>query len=94
VETIARHVLVKGAVQGVGFRHFTKLRARELGLAGFVQNLEDGRVEVHAEGPESAVRELEAWLEHGPPAARVLELETRETAPLGLERFEVRRARS
>jgi acylphosphatase len=94
VEKVARHVLVRGSVQGVGFRHHTKVRARELGLTGWVQNLADGRVEVHAEGPEHAVRELEAWLAHGPPAARVLELEARDAAPLSLERFEVRRVRA
>ncbi|MGH3343497.1 MAG: acylphosphatase [Carbonactinosporaceae bacterium] len=49
---------VRGGVQGVGFRWWTRARARELGLAGAATNLPDGRVEVVAEGPESACRRL------------------------------------
>jgi len=78
-------------VQGVGFRHYTKLRARELGLAGWVQNLPDGRVEVWVEGPETIVGEMLEWLRSGPPPARVSALEVREVEPALLERFEVRR---
>jgi acylphosphatase len=49
---------VRGRVQGVGFRWFVRSRALELGLAGSATNLADGRVEVVAEGPESACRRL------------------------------------
>ena len=91
MDPTARRVLVSGVVQGVGFRHHTKLRARELGLAGWVQNLPDGRVEVWVEGAPALVDELVAWLRHGPPGARVQGCEAREVAPEALERFEVRR---
>ena len=91
METCARRVLVSGTVQGVGFRHFTRLRARELGLVGWVQNLPDGRVEAWIEGPEPRVEEMLDWLRHGPPGARVQELEQREVPPARLERFDVRR---
>jgi acylphosphatase len=49
---------VKGRVQGVGFRWWTRARALELGLRGSATNLSDGRVEVVAEGPEPALRAL------------------------------------
>lgn len=58
---------VSGQVQGVGFRFWTRVRARELGLAGWATNLDDGRVEVVAEGPEPACRMLLADL-RGPTA--------------------------
>jgi len=86
----ARRVFVSGEVQGVGFRYYTKLRARELGLTGWVQNLPDGRVEVWVEGPQPIVEELVEWLRSGPPGARVSSLEQREVEPAALERFEVR----
>ena len=57
---------VKGQVQGVGFRWWTRARALELGLSGSATNLPDGRVQVVAEGPESAVRQLLALLPSGP----------------------------
>jgi acylphosphatase len=53
---------VRGQVQGVGFRWWTRCRARELGLVGVARNLRDGRVEVVAEGPLTAVHELLRFL--------------------------------
>lgn len=59
---------VRGRVQGVGFRWWARARALELGLVGSAENLEDGRVEVVAEGPEPACRALLAALrEPGTP---------------------------
>lgn len=57
---------VKGHVQGVGYRWWTRARALELGLAGAATNLADGRVEVVAEGQEQACRALLALLPDGP----------------------------
>ena len=57
---------VKGRVQGVGFRWWTRARALELGLVGTATNLDDGRVEVVAEGPEQACRALLELLPGGP----------------------------
>lgn len=85
---VARHVLVSGRVQGVGFRWHTHSRAGELGLSGWVRNLPDGRVEAWVEGPEPAVEGLLAWLGKGPPAARVTGLEVVAQAPRGLTGFE------
>jgi acylphosphatase len=91
MDLCARRVLVSGVVQGVGFRYYTRLRASELGLSGWVQNLADGRVEVWVEGPPAAVEQLLEWLRRGPPGAQVSASEAREVPPAGLERFEVRR---
>lgn len=57
---------VKGQVQGVGFRWWTRARALELGLTGTATNLADGRVEVVAEGPREACEQLLALLRGGP----------------------------
>ncbi|MFF4489094.1 acylphosphatase [Streptomyces sp. NPDC001544] len=57
---------VRGRVQGVGFRWFTRARALEIGgLSGFALNLADGRVQVVAEGPREACEELLKWLQGG-----------------------------
>jgi len=58
---------VRGRVQGVGFRWWTRSRALELGLAGTAANLDDGRVEVVAEGPRAACEELLTMLSEQPP---------------------------
>ena len=62
---------VHGRVQGVGFRYYTRSMAHRLGVRGYVQNLANGSVQVEAEGNEAAVREFAAWLQKGPPSARV-----------------------
>jgi len=67
---------VFGRVQGVYYRASTQARARELGLRGWVRNRSDGSVELCAEGPAVALEQLVAWLEQGPPAARVDRVET------------------
>jgi acylphosphatase len=67
----ARAFYVEGLVQGVGFRHNTKLQALALGLCGSAVNLSDGRVYVEATGTEAALAALAKWLAHGPRFARV-----------------------
>ncbi len=69
------HVFAEGRVQGVFFRDSTRRRALELGLTGFVRNLEDGRVEVVFEGSEADVEEAVAWIREGPPYASVTRIE-------------------
>ncbi len=91
MERVAKHAVVRGIVQGVAFRWYAKERARELGLAGWIRNLPDGRVEANFEGPKEAVDSFVEWLRHGPPAARVDGVELDEESPSGAERFEVRR---
>jgi len=63
--------LVHGLVQGVGYRWFVRRAAGRLGLAGVARNLDDGDVEVLAEGPPGAIDELERELRRGPSASRV-----------------------
>lgn len=70
------HLLVSGRVQGVAFRAYTVDEARRLGLAGWVRNLPDGRVEAEAEGERDALLRLVRFCERGPPAARVDRVET------------------
>ena len=66
------HAIVHGRVQGVNFRWYTRQRAAQLGLSGWVRNLPDGRqVEVTAEGPADELADLVRFLHQGPPSARV-----------------------
>ncbi len=67
------HILVSGRVQGVFFRDSTKRKAKSLGVKGFVRNLENGEVEIFAEGEEDKLKELSSWCDYGPPLARVKE---------------------
>ncbi len=69
-------VLVSGRVQGVGFRAFAARAATRLNLLGGVRNLDDGRVELEAEGRRTLIDELLRELKTGPPAARVTKVET------------------
>ena len=71
------HVVVRGLVQGVGFRYFVMREARGLGLDGTVRNRDDGAVEVEAEGPEPGLRELVQAVRQGPAGARVEDVSER-----------------
>ena len=71
-----RRWIIRGRVQGVGFRWFVMSEAERLQLGGYVRNLPDGSVEVVSQGTESALETFEAKLRRGPPAARVEQIET------------------
>ncbi|HSW50283.1 MAG TPA: acylphosphatase [Bryobacteraceae bacterium] len=62
----ARRYLVRGRVQGVGYRYFVERAAGELGLTGYAKNLDDGNVEVYAVGSPEALKELNGHLWKGP----------------------------
>ena len=68
------HIVVKGLVQGVGFRYFVSQRAQRLRIAGVVRNLPDGAVEIEAEGPRSLLEELIREVRIGPRASRVTDV--------------------
>jgi acylphosphatase len=68
---VIRHVLIRGAVQGVGFRYWTRRTATARGLQGWVRNRRDGSVEAVFAGPEQAVAEMVALCRRGPASARV-----------------------
>jgi len=79
----ARRFIVKGRVQGVGFRYFAIRAARQAGVAGTVRNLPDGSVEAIAEGSEEAVAEFRTLLERGPSYAHVTQVDETEMQPTG-----------
>ena len=85
-----RRVIISGRVQGVSFREFTRVRAVELGLCGWVRNLADGRVEALIEGESEPVAALLELVKAGPPAARVANIEEEAETPTGdLSTFEI-----
>lgn len=77
----ARRYLVRGIVQGVGFRFFAERAARQLGLGGYVMNRRDGRVEVYAIGSPDQLAELKSRLEIGPGAAHVQGVDEEDARP-------------
>jgi acylphosphatase len=79
-------IVVRGIVQGVGFRASTQRTARDLGLTGWVRNLPDDSVLLEAQGPAARVAELEAWCKVGPPSAEVTGTEVTEQPVVGGER--------
>lgn len=85
-----RRYLVGGRVQGVFFRASARNEALRLALAGHAENLPDGRVEVLVRGDEAALDAMEAWLRHGPPAARVDTLAREDLAEQPLQGFVTR----
>ncbi len=80
---VSRRFLISGRVQGVGFRWFAQTTAAREGIHGWVRNLPDGRVEASAEGEAEAVERFAQALRHGPPGARVEQLEIEHTVPEG-----------
>ena len=90
-ERVRLHALIRGRVQGVGFREFTRRRAAALGLSGWVRNLPDGRVEAEVEGERPAVEELLHALRSGPRLARVEAVDLEWLPPTGAgHRFSIR----
>jgi acylphosphatase len=73
--TEAARLLVRGRVQGVGFRWFVRERARELGIRGWVKNRPDGTVEVFAEGSSESIARFREFLAVGPSGAKVSAVE-------------------
>jgi DNA ligase D-like protein (predicted 3'-phosphoesterase) len=90
VTAAAIRAVVRGEVQGVGFRDAIMRRARRLDVRGWVRNGVDGTVHVHAEGDRHALDELVAFLREGPPLARVVGVETDQVAIEGHEQFAIR----
>ena len=71
---IGRHYIIRGHVQGVGFRYFVARHARAFGLAGWVRNLPDGSVAAHAAGAASSLDAFESELKRGPTMSQVDEV--------------------
>jgi acylphosphatase len=76
----AKRWFVRGRVQGVGFRYFAQHAASSLGLCGYARNLDDGRVEVYAAGPEDKLSKMAGMLHAGPRWSDVRGVEEQEAA--------------
>jgi acylphosphatase len=75
MEDLTRHLVIVGAVQGVGFRYGMQREAARLGVRGWARNRLDGTVEALIQGSPDAVAQMIAWARHGPRAARVERVE-------------------
>ena len=80
MKLIRAHALISGRVQNVWFRDSTCRRARELGVGGWVRNLDDGRVEATFEGDADRVAQALDFVRQGPPQARVEDVDITETS--------------
>ena len=88
---LGAHIVVKGFVQGVGFRYFVYRQASTLGLSGYVKNLFNGDVEIEAFGDRSMIEEFIKTVKVGPRAEHVadLKIEWKDYEPTG-KSFEIR----
>ena len=89
---MVQHFLVKGRVQGVGFRWFVHREAAELGLRGWVRNTDDGDVEVLAAGESAQLKDLTAALHRGSRGSRVdhvIQHTLHDSEAAGLKSFEI-----
>jgi len=83
-------MVLRGVVQGVGYRDAALGEAHRLGVMGWIRNAPDGSVLVHVEGPKRAVDQLVAFLHEGPAAARVTDVAVESTRVEGHEQFAIR----
>jgi acylphosphatase len=86
---VARRAVVRGRVQGVGFRFFAERAAREAGVLGWVRNRPDGSVETFVEGTEEAVRLYLERIREGPRLGKVSAVEEEESTAAGHTAFEI-----
>jgi acylphosphatase len=90
IVTVRRRVRVSGRVQGVWFRESCRREADARGVAGWVRNCPDGKVEAAFEGEPDAVEALVGWCSTGPIRARVVRVEVIDELPAGDTRFTIR----
>jgi acylphosphatase len=86
---LSKRFLVCGRVQGVGFRYFVEKNAARIGVTGWVRNLDDGRVEVQAQGNAKQLAELEGVLRQGPRWAEVRGVEVLDAPMLEYKSFRI-----
>ena len=86
---IQRKIVVRGKVQGVGFRNATRRKAMELGIRGSVRNLDDGSVEILASATDKEFKVFVNWCRVGPSHARVDRLEISELDQTGFTDFSI-----
>jgi acylphosphatase len=78
---VIRHFVIRGRVQGVGYRAFAEYTALDHGVAGWVRNRRDGAVEAVLAGPAAAVAQVVEAYRRGPPGARVERIDERDGTP-------------
>lgn len=83
MEKLRAEIIVSGKVQGVFYRAHTREFARELGLVGTVHNLDNGDVEIIAEGSKNLLKELYLWCQDGPRMSEVKNVQIHYTEPTG-----------
>ena len=88
---VARHCIIKGRVQGVGFRYFTFGSAEQHDIGGWVKNLPSGEVELYATGDEDAMARFMSDIEKGPSLALVEHIEVRDVEPEPCSGFSIER---
>ncbi len=81
MNAVARRLVIRGRVQGVGYRDAAVQAAFQFGVAGWVRNRCDGTVEVFVQGPPTAVESFVTWCGSGPPHARVTEVTSAHALP-------------
>jgi acylphosphatase len=86
---IRKRAIVRGMVQGVGFRYNARAEASRLGLGGYARNRADGDVEVEIEGDAASVERMLAWLAHGPRFAEVEAVDVSDVPPSGETGFRI-----
>ncbi len=85
------HLIVKGKVQGVFYRATAKKTAHEHGITGWVQNTDEGHVEIVASGSQQALEKFIEWCRQGPSRAKVTGVETNEKEEQLFDEFEIKR---
>lgn len=90
METLTKRLLIRGRVQGVGYREFMRREAVKLGLSGWVRNRHDGSVEAVVHGTADGVKQFIDWARHGPRLAAVSAVEESDAEmPDVLQTFEI-----
>lgn len=82
-------ITVKGKVQNVAFRAYTHMKAKELGINGFVKNQDDGSVYIELEAEKSLLEKMLLWFRKGSPNSKVKCIEIQETTLSGFEQFKI-----
>ena len=86
---VALHIIIHGEVHGVSFRASTQTKALELSLTGWVRNLSNGTVKIHAEGSRDSLDQLIKWCQKGPPSAKVSRCDLDWVTPQGMDKFRI-----
>ncbi|MCL2833237.1 MAG: acylphosphatase [Treponema sp.] len=89
MKQFAFHAKIHGKVQGVGFRYYTVQEAKKTGVYGWVKNIENGDVEVWAEGSQKNIDSFLKWLYRGPAGARVSSIEKDDIPVQGFKEFNI-----